>query len=77
MRHFRRFFRPGVEPPRAWEKIGIACQGPGSQTAFTAVVVSAFFKSRVHVENQIVSFSGTSGGDGDRSRLASWMVAHR
>lgn len=44
------------------EKIAIACQGGGSQTAFTAGVLSALFKNRVHEEKQIVSLSGTSGG---------------
>jgi NTE family protein len=44
------------------EKIAIACQGGGSQTAFTAGVLSALFKHKIHEEKQIVSFSGTSGG---------------
>lgn len=44
------------------EKIAIACQGGGSQTAFTAGVLTAFFKNKIHEEKQIVSLSGTSGG---------------
>jgi NTE family protein len=44
------------------KKIAIACQGGGSQTAFTAGVLKAFFEHNVHRENQIVSLSGTSGG---------------
>lgn len=43
-------------------KIAIACQGGGSQTAFTAGVLSAFFENRVHQTHEIMSFSGTSGG---------------
>ena len=46
----------------AREKIAIACQGGGSQTAFTAGVLSALFRNKVHEEKQIVSLSGTSGG---------------
>ncbi len=44
------------------KKIAIACQGGGSQTAFTAGVLKAFFENKVHEKNQIVSLSGTSGG---------------
>jgi NTE family protein len=43
-------------------KVAVACQGGGSQTAFTAGVLSALFKNKVHETNQIVSLSGTSGG---------------
>ena len=43
-------------------KIAIACQGGGSQTAFTAGVLSAFFERNIHIDKQIVSLSGTSGG---------------
>lgn len=43
-------------------KIAIACQGGGSQTAFTAGVLSTFFERKIHLEKQIVSLSGTSGG---------------
>lgn len=46
----------------AKDKIAIACQGGGSQTAFTAGVLSAFFEKELHLEKQIVSLSGTSGG---------------
>jgi len=43
-------------------KVAIACQGGGSQTAFTAGVLKSFFKNDVHKKKQIVSLSGTSGG---------------
>jgi NTE family protein len=43
-------------------KIAIACQGGGSQTAFTAGVLKSFFQNDVHKKKQIVSLSGTSGG---------------
>ncbi len=46
----------------ARQKIAIACQGGGSQTAFTAGVLSAFFERELHLKKQIVSLSGTSGG---------------
>ncbi len=46
----------------AKDKIAIACQGGGSQTAFTAGVLSAFFEREIHHKKQIVSLSGTSGG---------------
>jgi NTE family protein len=44
------------------EKIAIACQGGGSQTAFTAGVLSSLLKSKVHENNEIVGLSGASGG---------------
>jgi len=43
-------------------KIAIACQGGGSQTAFTAGVLSTFFANGVHRTHEIKSLSGTSGG---------------
>jgi NTE family protein len=43
-------------------KIAIACQGGGSQTAFTAGVLSSFFENGVHLKKKIVGLSGTSGG---------------
>jgi NTE family protein len=43
-------------------RIAIACQGGGSQTAFTAGVLKALFQEGVHERFDIVSFSGTSGG---------------
>ncbi len=43
-------------------KIAIACQGGGSQTAFTAGVLKSFFENDIHKKKQIVSLSGTSGG---------------
>ncbi len=44
------------------KKVAIACQGGGSQTAFTAGVLKALFKNEVHEQNEIVSLSGSSGG---------------
>lgn len=46
----------------AKKKIAIACQGGGSQTAFTAGVLKSYFQNDVHKKRQIVSLSGTSGG---------------
>jgi len=43
-------------------KIAIACQGGGSQTAFTAGVLASFFENEVHLKKKIVGLSGTSGG---------------
>lgn len=43
-------------------KIAIACQGGGSQTAFTAGVLRSFFENNIHKKKQIISLSGTSGG---------------
>ena len=43
-------------------KIAIACQGGGSQTAFTAGVLKTFFENGVHRKYEIMSLSGTSGG---------------
>lgn len=43
-------------------KIAIACQGGGSQTAFTAGVLMELLNGNVHENNRIVSLSGTSGG---------------
>ena len=43
-------------------KLAIACQGGGSQTAFTAGVLKSFFQNNVHRKKEIVGFSGTSGG---------------
>jgi NTE family protein len=43
-------------------KIAIACQGGGSQTAFTAGALKALCEARVADEFEIVSISGTSGG---------------
>lgn len=44
------------------EKIAIACQGGGSQTAFSAGVLASLFENKVHREKEIVGLSGTSGG---------------
>lgn len=43
-------------------KVAIACQGGGTQTAFTAGVLKSLFESGVHKKVDIVSLSGTSGG---------------
>ena len=43
-------------------KIAIACQGSGSQTAFTAGVLYALFEAGIQDDFDIVSLSGTSGG---------------
>jgi NTE family protein len=43
-------------------KIGIACQGGGSQTAFTAGVLKAFCAAQLQDEFEFTGISGTSGG---------------
>jgi NTE family protein len=43
-------------------KIAIACQGGGSQTAFTAGALKALCDANVRDEFEVVSISGTSGG---------------
>jgi NTE family protein len=43
-------------------KVAIACQGGGSQTAFTAGVLKAFYENKIQNHFDIVSLSGTSGG---------------
>jgi NTE family protein len=43
-------------------KVAIACQGGGSQTAFTAGVLKALFENKIQDHINIVSLSGTSGG---------------
>jgi NTE family protein len=43
-------------------KIAIACQGGGSQTAFTAGVLKSILENDVQKKRQIVALSGTSGG---------------
>lgn len=43
-------------------KVAIACQGGGSQTAFTAGVLQRLFERNIHRQVEIVSLSGTSGG---------------
>lgn len=55
-------------------KIAIACQGGGSQTAFTAGVLSTFFKYKVHQHYDIVSISGTSGGG--ICAFFAWLALH-
>lgn len=43
-------------------KIAIACQGGGSQTAFTAGALKALCEAKIGDEFEVVSISGTSGG---------------
>jgi NTE family protein len=43
-------------------KVAIACQGGGSQTAFTAGVMKALFENHIQDHFHIVSLSGSSGG---------------
>lgn len=43
-------------------KVSIACQGGGTQTAFTAGVLKGLFEAGVHKKVDIVGLSGTSGG---------------
>jgi NTE family protein len=43
-------------------KIAIACQGGGSQTAFTAGALKALCEAKIEDEFEVVSISGTSGG---------------
>jgi NTE family protein len=47
---------------KAKTKIAIACQGGGSQTAFTAGALKALCEAKIEDEFEIVSLSGTSGG---------------
>jgi len=43
-------------------RIAIACQGGGSQTAFTAGVLRGLFEHGIDQTHDIVAFTGTSGG---------------
>ena len=43
-------------------KIAIACQGGGSQTAFTAGALKTLCEARIDNEFEVVGISGTSGG---------------
>lgn len=43
-------------------RVAIACQGGGSQTAFTAGVLKALFENKIQDRVNLVSLSGTSGG---------------
>jgi NTE family protein len=44
------------------KRLAIACQGGGSQTAFTAGVLKKLLEEGVHEKYKIVGLSGTSGG---------------
>lgn len=44
------------------KKIAIACQGGGSQTAFTAGVLESIFENKIDENYEIIGISGTSGG---------------
>lgn len=48
--------------PAPRKKIAIACQGGGSQTAFTAGVLQGLFAAGVHNSHDILALTGTSGG---------------
>jgi len=50
----------GAGMPRT--KIAIACQGGGSQTAFTAGALKALCETQISDAFEVVSISGTSGG---------------
>jgi NTE family protein len=43
-------------------KIAIACQGGGSQTAFTAGALKGLCEAKIEDDFEVVSISGTSGG---------------
>jgi NTE family protein len=43
-------------------KIAIACQGGGSQTAFTSGALKTLLEARAHDSFEVVSLSGTCGG---------------
>ena len=43
-------------------KVAIACQGGGSQTAFTAGVLKTLFDNDIHHKMRIMGLTGTSGG---------------
>jgi NTE family protein len=47
---------------RTKTKVAIACQGGGSQTAFTAGALKALCEAQIREEFELVSISGTSGG---------------
>jgi NTE family protein len=51
-----------MKEPTRKPKIAIACQGGGSQTAFTAGVLHALTEAQIEKDFDIVSLSGTSGG---------------
>jgi NTE family protein len=44
------------------KKIAIACQGGGSQTAFTAGVLQGLFADGVQDSHEVMALTGTSGG---------------
>ena len=50
------------KPAKAKRRIAIACQGGGSQTAFTAGALRGLFEGGILDEYELVSISGTSGG---------------
>jgi NTE family protein len=54
--------RTATDAIRSKTRIAIACQGGGSQTAFTAGALKALCEAGVADEFEIVSLSGTSGG---------------
>lgn len=52
----------GTPKSNGKKRVAIACQGGGSQTAFTAGVLRGLFEAGAHEEFDIVGISGTSGG---------------
>lgn len=56
-------------------KVAIACQGGGSQTAFTAGVLKSLSEANITDEFEFVSISGTSGGALCATLM--WYALHR
>jgi len=54
--------QPAAKLPARKPRIAIACQGGGSQTAFTAGALRGLFESGALDDFELVSLSGTSGG---------------
>jgi NTE family protein len=53
---------PASKSPQPRRRIALACQGGGSQTAFTAGALRGLFEAGILDEYELVSISGTSGG---------------
>jgi len=54
--------QPAAKRPARKPRIAIACQGGGSQTAFTAGALRGLFENGALDDFELVSLSGTSGG---------------
>ncbi len=52
----------GQEKKMGKTKIAIACQGGGSQTAFTAGILKTLFDNNIHHQRKIIGLTGTSEG---------------